>query len=418
MLKQTTLDNGVVVLSERIPGASSAAAGIWVQHGSRDESSELRGLSHYYEHMVFKGTENRSALDIALQVEGKGAYLNAYTSKDYTCFYTRSSLQDLPGCFSVVGDMINAPVLDKVEAAREKQVIIEEIRGYDDTPDDAVHDLFAAALWGKSPLGQPVAGTVSSVRKLGNSQLRDYHQRVLQELPMIAVCAGDVQHKDFCRMVEKALPNKEACKPHSYFWNETHKTTLSRRRDIQQSHIVIGTALPPTIENRYTMAALNTMLGEGMASRLFQKVREEQGLAYSVYSSVDEFLGCRGFSVYAGADPDRASLALELIAHEMQILGREGFRADELEFARGYLLGSLRLSLDIPSSRMNRLARSLLLQGEIVPIREIEQRLVRLKLSAVNDFAMELLSRNWAGCCIIPKNSAGLSLKSSLNFAV
>jgi len=418
MVKQTTLDNGVVVLSERLPGASSAAAGIWVQHGSRDESLELSGLSHYYEHMVFKGTESRSALDIALQVEGKGAYLNAYTSKDYTCFYTRSSLQDLPGCFSVVGDMLNAPVLDTIEAAREKQVIIEEIRGYDDTPDDAVHDLFATALWGKSPLGQPVAGTVSSVRKLGAVQLQGYHQQVLQTLPMIAVCAGDVQHKTFCRMVEQALPNKEACIPQNHSWSETRKTALTRRRDIHQSHIVIGTALPPTTENRYTMAALNSMLGEGMASRLFQKVREEQGLAYSVYSSVDEFLGCRGFSVYAGADPDRASLALELIAHEMQSLSREGFRKEELEFAKGYLLGSLRLSLDNPSSRMNRLARSLLLQGEIVPIRETEQRLARLKLSAVNDFATELLSRDWAGCCIVPKNSAVLPLKSSLNFAV
>jgi predicted Zn-dependent peptidase len=415
LIKTSNLKNGIQLVTEQQPGRRSVALGIWVKLGSMDETRLNNGISHFYEHMVFKGTRNRTAREIALEIEGRGGYLNAYTTREYTCFYARVAKAEVNTALSVLCDMINEPVLSAKEFKRERGVILEEIRGYDDSADDAVLDMFSKALWQDNAMELPVAGLVSTVKKLKYEQLLEHHERVLNGAQMVVVCVGDVDHASIRNHVKKALPNRVQGTHAKRDWAAVRAAHYVKRRDIQQNHIVMGTALPAQAQWSYSMGLMNVMLGEGMASRLFQKVREQKALAYTVYSNIDVHENNRVFSVYMATDADRGQQAIDVVQKEFALALQKGFTPQELADAKRTILGNLEMSLDTPSSCMYRHARAMVRYNRIITVPEIEKGIEQVTMDDIEQVVQLVFKGgNWASSCIVPID--GPKLHAHLDF--
>jgi predicted Zn-dependent peptidase len=359
-LYRTDADNGVTVLSEVLPGVRSAAVGIWFRAASVHEPPAKMGVSHLLEHMVFKGTERRSARDIALALEVRGGALDAFTSRDHTAYQARVLDEDLPRALDVLTDVVRNPVLRDGDLDLERKVVLEEISTVEDTPDDLVFDLHAAALWPDHPYGFPILGTRDTVRALRADDLRDLHRRAYHPRHAVIAAAGSLDHEVLLKLLGRcgwftfpAGPDLQPVEPAPAARRELRRVA----RDTAQSHIVLGTdTFPYRDDRRHALLLLTTVLGGGMSSRLFQRIREELGLAYSVYAFQAFYRDGGVAGVYVGTHPSTAAQAVDAIREELARLGREGLEPRELADAKQQVKGQATLALESPTARMYRLA--------------------------------------------------------------
>jgi predicted Zn-dependent peptidase len=360
-LRRTVLPNGLTVLSEWMPGVRSVALGAWVRAASLHESADKMGVSHMLEHMVFKGTPTRSAKDLALALETLGGSLDAYTAREHTAYQAKVLDEHLPQAADVLADLVFRPVLRASDLALEKKVVLEEISTVDDTPDDLVFELHNTQLWGTHPYGFQILGTRETVGALGVSDLRALHSRAYHPEQIVFAAAGNVEHDTLVETLESTgwadiprggLPALKSPAPIVQTPSAVHF-----ERDTAQTHIVIGSdAFPHSDPRRYAMSMIGMLFGGGMSSRLFQRIREELGLAYSVYSfqSFHEDAGMHG--VYVGTTPESARAAVDAINEEMEKLSAEGLSDADITAGKSQIKGQITLALESPTSRMYRAA--------------------------------------------------------------
>lgn len=373
MIRKTVLDNGIRVISEKVEGVHSVSLGVWVENGSRHESPANNGISHFIEHMLFKGTSRRSAQDIAREIDSVGGMLNAFTSREYSCFFAKVLGGKLPLAMDLLSDILLNSVFDPEELEKERNVILQELHMASDTPEDYVHDLFYEALWKDHPLGLPVLGTLDSVSGLKRDTILETLRRRYCGKQILVTAAGHLEHDEVARAIELAfaeLPSGE--KPVDGRLPVYHPRFDVLERDLEQVHICFGTrSFPQNHDQRYEAYLLNTLLGGSMSSRLFQGIREEKGLAYSIYSYLNCHSDAGAMVVYAGTSPEKAQEVVELVLAEMQRLKKEAVSAEELGRGRDQLKGTLYLSQENTDYRMTRLAKNEIYFGRQIPIDEV-----------------------------------------------
>lgn len=374
--QRTTLDSGATVVTERMSEVRSVSAGFWFDVGSRDEPGEIAGTSHFLEHLLFKGTPARSAKDIADAFDAVGGDVNAFTGKEYTCYYCRVLDQDLPMALDVLVDMVTNSLIDADEFESERRVILEEIAMHEDAPDELVHDLFYRSMWDGHPLGRPVLGFNDTVGAVTRDAVAGYWRERYGASNMVVAAAGNVDHDGLVDLVAQIPARAESKKTlRSGEKPDLHPGVNVLRRPTEQAHIVIGVpGLPRGHDDRHALALLDTVLGGGMSSRLFQEIREKRGLAYSVYSYRSMFAESGAFAVYVGTTPQNAESVIDIVKEQLALALDQGIGEAELERAKGHLKGSLVLSSEDPGSRMTRLGKAQLTTGEILSIDELIAR--------------------------------------------
>jgi predicted Zn-dependent peptidase len=402
-VRRTVLPGGLRVVTETMPGVRSATVGAWVGVGSRDEAASQSGASHFLEHLLFKGTPTRSAMDISIELDTVGGEFNAFTAKEYTCFHARVLDQDLPLAVDVLGDMITSSVITPEDVEAEREVILDEIAMHDDDPDDVVHNLFAEKAWGGTPLGRPIAGTASSIASLTRDQVRRYYRTRYRPENLVVAVAGNVDHTAVVRLVRKAFARSGFLADTSVSPRPPRRTERARRtttgevvlsRPFEQVNLVLGVnGLVRTDQRRYALGVLNAVLGGGTSSRLFQEVRERRGLAYSVYSFASHYTDSGMFGVGVGCLPARRDDVLDVVRSEMGLLADTGLSAEELERGKGQLRGGLVLSMEESGTRMSRLAKAELLYDELPGIDEVIRRIDAVTVDEVQALAKELFEQ-------------------------
>jgi predicted Zn-dependent peptidase len=387
-LYRTEGENGVTVVSEVLPSVRSVAVGVWVRASSAHEEAPKMGVSHLLEHMVFKGTERRSARDIALELEGRGGALDAFTAREYTAYQARVLDEDLPRALDVLTDLVRCPALRDDDLELERNVVLEEISTVDDTPDDLVFELHSRALWPTHPYGFSILGTRDTVGGLTAADLRSLHAQAYHPRHVVITATGNVNHDLLIKLVAKAgwFTDHPGPAPPDVPVPPAAERAFSRvARDSAQTHIVLGTdTFPHTDRRRDALLLLNTVLGGGMSSRLFQRVREELGLAYSVYTHQSFYRKTGVTGVYVGTHPSTAQQAMDAILEEFDTIARAGLPASELAEAKQQLKGQVTLSLESPTARMYRLA-TFELYGE--PYRTIDGVLTDIDTVTVEEAA-------------------------------
>jgi predicted Zn-dependent peptidase len=377
-IRRSVLDSGLRVVTETLPELRSVTIGAWVGTGSRDETDVQSGASHFLEHLLFKGTPDRSAREIAEAVESVGGEMNAFTGQEETVFYVRVPDAHLDLAVDILSDVLWRPAFRPDEVDSERQVILEEIGMRDDTPDDLVHDLFAGALFPGHALGRSVLGTDSSIEAMPRDDIAGYHAAHYRPGNIVIAAAGNLTHDDLVDRLSPRLGPLDGSRPvreADGFGDPSAVAVIER--PTEQAHVVVGMrAISHLDPDRYALTVVNQALGGGMSSRLFQEVREERGLAYSVYSYRGAFADTGMMAVYAGTSPERVHETLAVIDAELDRLVTErGLPARELEAAKGHLKGSIAMSLETSSSRMRRLGRAELIEGEIPSLDEIVARI-------------------------------------------
>jgi predicted Zn-dependent peptidase len=381
---RTELGSGLRVVTERMPGVRSVALGFWVLAGSRDEPPPISGSSHFLEHLLFKGTTTRSARDIAEAFDAVGGDVNAFTAKEYTCFYARVRDRDLPMAVEHLADMVQNSVLREPDFRSEKRVILEEINVHEDTPDDLVHDLFVESLWPDHPLGRPILGTKRSIRTATRDQVRRFYRKRYVPGNLVVVAAGNLHHDRLLELLADVMDVGAVRAEGPATWNVrkagTPPTpsgrTVVKPRDTEQAHICVGTSgLSRTDPDRFAFGVVNNALGGGMSSRLFQEIRERRGLAYSVYSYHSMYAEAGVFSTYVGTTPGRAKDVLAIVRGQLVDVAERGLRPDEFERAKGHMKGALVLSLEDPGGRMSRLGKSEISHGETLTLNQMLARI-------------------------------------------
>jgi predicted Zn-dependent peptidase len=382
-ITRTEHTSGLRVITERMPGVRSVALGFWALAGSRDEAPPISGSSHFLEHLLFKGTKQRSARDIAEAFDAVGGDVNAFTAKEYTCFYCRVRDRDLPMAVEHLTDMLGNSVIKQADFESEKQVILEEINVHEDTPDDVVHDLFTETLWPEHPLGRPILGTKDSINGATRDQVRRYYKKHYTPANIVVVAAGNLRHEE---LVDQLARGMEVGKVRSSSANGKIRQTgvapdpsgrsITRKRDTEQAHICVGTnGLSRGDEDRFAFGVVNTALGGGMSSRLFQEIREKRGLAYSAYSYHAQYAEAGMFCAYAGTTPSKAEEVVSIIHGQLEEIAGKGLTLDEFDRAKGHMKGSLVLSLEDPGGRMSRLGKSEIGHGEILGVTQLLARI-------------------------------------------
>jgi predicted Zn-dependent peptidase len=400
LVRHTVLPNGLRIITEAMPTVRSVTVGIWVGVGSRDEAPSLAGASHYLEHLLFKGTKRRDALSISSAVDAVGGEMNAFTSKEYTCFYVRVLDTDLPLAVDVVCDLVTSSVIKGVDVESERGVILEEIAMHEDDPTDMVHDQFAQVLFGDGPLGRPVLGTVDSIESIGRAAIAGYYRRRYRAQDMVVAVAGNVDHAAVVRLVKKAfatagLADLQAA-PSAARMGDRRLPVAGGvrvvRRTTEQANVVLGTpGVSRRDERRFALGVLNAALGGGMSSRLFQEVREKRGLAYSVYSYHAQYADAGLFGVYAGCVPRKVDDVLAICRDELEKVAAHGITGDELERGKGQLRGALVLGLEDTGSRMSRIGKAELVYGELLSVDQIIERIDSVTLDDVTEVAADVL---------------------------
>jgi predicted Zn-dependent peptidase len=382
-MAETFLDNGVRVLSERIPGVRSAAVGVWVLHGAAHDPEPVAGASHLLEHMVFKGTKTRSARDIALSLEGVGGSLDAYTSREHTGFQARVLDQHLPLALDVLADLVRDPLLREEDLELEREVVLEEIAEVEDTPDDLVFELHGQSLWEGHPYGRPILGSPETVGAMPVTSLRELHAGAYVGRRLIVAGAGNLGHDTFLGEVARLFADLAPGAPPEPVTPPGPPRSGDERheRDSAQTHLVFGTALPAHADpSRYGLILLSSALGGGMSSRLFQRVREELGLCYSVYTYQSFYRGAGVGGIYVGTRPGAEQRAVAAVREELAHAAAEGLPPGELEQAKRQVKGQVMLTLESTSARLHRLV-SFALNDE--PFLGLDDLLARL--DAVTD---------------------------------
>jgi predicted Zn-dependent peptidase len=370
----TTLANGVRVISEAMPHVRSVSVGVWINAGSRSETTEQNGISHFIEHMLFKGTTTRSAEDIARSVDSIGGNLDAFTAKELVCFNTKVLDQHLSQAFDVLADLVLHPMFRAEDIEKEKSVILEEIKMEADSPDYMVHEIFSANFWKDHPLGKPILGTPQSVKRLDSAIIRGYYGSIYVPANLIVTAAGNLTHERLVALVSEhfeTLPPGEPLPPDPV--PGTHaRLALRNKKALAQVHLVLGVpSYPLPHQERFGCYVMNTLLGGGMSSRLFQNIRERQGLAYAVFSELSPYRDTGCMSIYAGTSTESARKVVASIMQEFRQLKNETVGDEELRRAKDHLKGSLMLSLESTSSRMSNLARQEMYFGKFFTLDEL-----------------------------------------------
>jgi predicted Zn-dependent peptidase len=385
-IEETRLANGVRIVTERMPEARSVSLGVWVAVGGRDEPDSLAGASHFLEHLLFKGTAGRSARQIAEAVDAVGGEMNAFTNREHTAYYTRLPAARVDLGLEILGDVLTAPAFRPHEVDAERQVIVEEILMNLDVPEDHVHTLLAEALFPGHPLGREVLGTRESVEAASRDQIADFFARWYRPRNLVVVAAGDLDHQRLVDGFADTLGRLEGGeRPERTAPGDAVEPRTVLDEETEQVHLAMGwRAVDNNDDDRYPLSVANQVLGGGMASRLFQEIREERGLCYSVYSWASTYAdaGCAG--IYAGTAPSRVAELLDVVDDEIAKMTASGVSEGELAVAKGYLEGSLLLGLEDSGSRMARLGRSLMARDEVVPI---EEQLARIRAATTDDVA-------------------------------
>lgn len=409
VVRRTTLPGGLRIITEYVPGVRSAALGVWVSAGSRDEPPSQMGSAHFLEHLLFKGTSSRDAMTISAEIESVGGDLNAFTTKEHTCYHARVLDEHLPMALDVVCDVVLNATLHGHDIESERGVIFEEIAMYDDEPGELVHDEFAIAMFGDSPLGRPILGTVETITALPQSAIRRFYRNAYTPDRMVVAVAGNVDHSAIVRQVRSLFddrldasvepaPARAATKRR---WKGSPVRVISR--PTEQAHLMLGT--PGFVrgdDRRYAAAVLSTALGGGMSSRLFQEVREKRGLAYSVFTYAQAFADAGVFGLYAGCLPSKADTVLDVCLSELESVSRTGLSEAELQRAKGQVKGSMVLGQEDPASRMSRIAKSEMSDEPVESMDTVLARVEAVDAAAVHDVAKDLLTGRFTLAAIGP----------------
>src|SRR5579863_3062861 len=375
MVKKTTLPSGLRVITEAMPSVRSASIGIWADVGSSLERREQRGISHVVEHMLFKGTPRRNAREIAETMDGVGGNLNAFTDKEATCYYAKVIDRHVPLALDVLADMFLHSLFAPEELAKEQRVVLEEIKMYEDSPDELVHDLFLQTMWSGSNLGEPTIGFADTVMAVTPEALRVHMKRHYAPDSVVVAAAGNLEHDRFVELVAECFAAFEGTSEHFAPDAPPAKpATLVRQKDSEQAYVVLGSrGLSARDDRRFALSVLDTLLGGGMSSRLFQEIREKRGLVYTVYSFQAAYRAAGLFGIYAGTSPENVQPCIDVIGQELAKLRDTRISESELHLAKEHIKGSLTLSLESTSSRMIRLGRSEFTYGYQVTTEEIKQ---------------------------------------------
>jgi predicted Zn-dependent peptidase len=371
-VRQTTLGSGLRVVTEHVPSALSVASGVWVGVGARDEPDELSGVSHFLEHLLFKGTEERSAHAIASAVDRFGGDMNAFTTKEYTAYYTRLPAEHLALGIDILGDVLTAPALRDEDVESERHVILEELLMDEDSPEDRVHTQLYESLFPGHPLGRETAGHRDSVTNISGDDIRDFFRRWYRPASMVVSVAGPVGHDDVVALVEQSFGDQSGGEtPLRQAPAGKVRPLAVQRRSVEQAHVALGfEGVSRDDGDREPLDVVNHILGGGMSSRLFQEIRERRGLAYSVYSAPSSFVDTGTLTIYAGTLPESVDEVLDLVDTEIERVATDGISDDELDVARGYLCGAFRMGLEDTTSRMARLAGMLTVLGRLHTVDE------------------------------------------------
>ncbi|MGA1116781.1 MAG: M16 family metallopeptidase [Candidatus Nanopelagicaceae bacterium] len=400
-VRKTVHPSGLRIVTEEIPNVRSAAFGIWVNVGSRDESPKVAGASHFLEHLLFKGTKTRTALEISAAIESVGGEMNAFTSKEYTCFYARVIDTDLPLAIDVISDLITSSIGRSEDVESERKVVLEEISMRDDDPSDLVHDLFSETFFGDIPIGRPILGTVQSINEMSRNAVFNYYKKKYLPQDIVISIAGNIKHQKVIDQVIKAMSRDEFLGISKNLSNMRASTSVRRRgqqvglihRKTEQAHLFLGVeGVARDDQRRFTMSVLSAALGGGMSSRLFQEVREKRGLAYSVYSYAQQFAGTGMLGFYAGCNPQKATEVIRIIREILNDVAVNGLTHEELLRAQGAVRGTLVLSQEDTGSRMSRIGKSELVHGEILGFDEILSEISSVSTSDIRKLAGETLS--------------------------
>ncbi|WP_348260706.1 pitrilysin family protein [Telmatobacter sp. DSM 110680] len=392
-LRRTVLPNGLIVLTERMEHLRSVAMGVWVKSGSRCEAAEINGISHFVEHMVFKGTRSRTSLNIAREMDSIGGNLDAFTGKETICFNVKSLADHVPIALDVLADLVLNPVFASTEIERERGVILEEIKIDEDNPDVLVHELFTQNFWKDHPLGKPILGTTKTVGRLDQQKLFDYHTASFRGGNMVFSAAGDLEHDAFVEAVSKkftGLPPGEAVHEMQAPLASA-RIILQNKKSLEQVQLCMGVPAPKiTDDNRFATLILNTVLGSGMSSRLFQTIREERGLAYAIYSDLSPYSDTGSLCVYAGTSANKALDVIDLVLAEFRNLKDVPLSDEELTRAKDQLKGNILMGLESSNSRMANLARQEMYFHQFFTADEIIARIDAVTAEHVQGMAQKL----------------------------
>ncbi len=403
MVQASRLRNGVRILTEDIPHAISISAGIWILRGSRNEPSEWNGITHFVEHLLFKGTETRTALDISREIESVGGSLNAFTAKEFTCLHARSLHNQLPLIMELLSDIFLRSILPEEEIERERQVILQEISMVEDSPEELIHELFAGSYWRGNPLGRSTLGTKEIIGSLDRKSLLDY-SRILQDPERVLVTlAGRLDHQEVMKVAERFLDyGTNGTGDLAMEKPEPHRGLHLHLKDLGQAHICLGTlGVPYSHPRRYGYHVLNTLLGGGMSSRLFQEIREKRGLAYSVYSFQAAYLDTGMLGVYVGTGRDAVREVVELIIENLSRLKNEEVPADEILTSKEQLKGNLLLSTESTSSRMSKLAMNEMYFGRQLELEDVIEEIERVEAADVRAISEELFQSDYMSLAVL-----------------
>jgi len=358
-ITRDVLDNGLRILTEQMSQVRSISIGVWLTRGSRHETAERGGIAHFVEHMLFKGTASRSAEDIAQAIDSIGGQLDAFTAKEYASYYIKVLDEHLPLAIDILSDIVRNPAFGAEDVAREKKVVVEEIKMVEDTPDDLVHELFTQGFWENHPLGRPILGTKETVESFSAELLRDYFKGVYTAKNLIVSAVGNLEHAKVRDLVAEKFGSLTTPSPPAD--DEAPRVVpkiLVRNKELEQSHLCVGvSSYPQNHDDRYSSYVLNTLLGGSMSSRLFQNVREKRGLAYAVFSGLSAYRDAGSFTIYAGCSNEAVGEVLDLVVEELRTVKQAPVPEAELQRSKDHLKGSVMLSLENTASRMSHLAR-------------------------------------------------------------
>ncbi len=399
-VKRSVHSSGLRIVTEEVPSVRSAAVGIWVNVGSRDEAPATAGASHFLEHLLFKGTTSRTALEISSSIESVGGEMNAFTSKEYTCFYARVIDTDLPMAIDVVSDLITSSIVTALDVDAERKVVLEEIAMRDDDPSDLVHDLFSDTFYGDTAIGRPILGTIDSIKGMSRNTVFNYYKKKYLPQDLVVAVAGNIKHKRVVAMVEQALSRDNfldvlaapVIRPNIPVKNTKQKSVGLMYKKSEQAHMFYGMeGVARADERRFAMGILSAALGGGMSSRLFQEIREKRGLAYSVYAYAQQFAGSGVLGFYAGCNPTKAIEVVEIIRSVLADVADNGMTHEEIERAKGAVRGSLVLSQEDTGSRMSRIGKNEIVYGQVMDFDDILKAISRVSAEDIREIASEFL---------------------------
>ena len=402
-VRRTVLPSGLRIVTEEVPSVRSAAIGIWANVGSRDETPAVAGASHFLEHLLFKGTTRHTALEISANIEAVGGEMNAFTSKEYTCFYARVIDTDLPLAIDVISDLITSSIVSALDVDAERKVVLEEIAMRDDDPSDLVHDLYAETYYGDTTLGRPILGTIKSIKDMTRSSVFNYYKKKYLPQDLVVAVAGNIKHKRVVAMVEEALSRDNflnvkgspQIRPNTPVKTKPVQSVGLLTRKTEQAHMFYGMeGVARSDERRFAMGVLASALGGGMSSRLFQEIREKRGLAYSVYAYAQQFAGSGQIGFYAGCNPTKAIEVVEIIREVLADVAENGMSHEEIERAKGAVRGSLVLSQEDSGSRMSRIGKNEIVYGQVMGFDDILKAISRVNPTDVRQIASEYLTKS------------------------